>query len=281
MSTVRHPAAADFYSGDCRVQIEQFLRRFYPPESLPEQLIGSLIPHAGWSYSGSVAARTLYTLSLHSQPETCIIFGTDHTGVSRHALYPGGEWVTPLGLVAVNEELVERISRGMGDLVQVSALAHRQEHAIEVALPMIRYFWPEVAIVPITVRPEESALVLGQRVAEIAGRDQIVYIASTDLTHYGWVYNFLPEGRGEKGLNWLQRNDRQLLQLLLSVQSELILEETKRHHNACGVGAVMALTSAFDLFGIKSGTLIEYKTSHGDAPAEQFEMGVGYAGVVW
>lgn len=281
MTPTRQPAARGFYPGDCQAQIEQFIRGYHPPDLLPEKLIGGVVPHAGWSYSGATAAQTLYTLSLHSQPKTCIIFGTDHTGVMKHALYPEGEWEAPLGSVPVDSGLAGRISREADDLVLVSAEAHSREHSIEVIVPMILTFWPEASIVPITVRPEESAKDLGQRVAEIAGNESVVYIASTDLTHYCWTYGFSPAGVGAEGLEWLQRNDRRIIDLLLSVSSAEILEEAQNHHNACGAGAVTAVTAAVSYLGVKSGNLIAYTTSHGDAPADEFTTGVGYVGLVW
>lgn len=283
MSSVRHPTAQNFYPGDLITQIKRFLSGFKIPDSLPEKISGMILPHAGWRYSGQTAARTLYCASQIQTPDTCLIFGADHTGVAKHSLYPAGSWKTPLGDIQVNAELAEDISKCVNHLLAEDIIAHHNEHSIEVQLPMIKYFWPEIKIVPITVRPTDDSIELGNRIGKLLQKysDRIIGIASTDLTHYGLVYGFTPQGAGERGFHWMQGNDGRMIDRFKKCDGESVLVEARCNLNACGAGAVAALLAMMKKLGKDSGHLIEYTTSHGSAPPEQFTYGVGYAGVVY
>lgn len=280
---LRRPVAQGFYPGDCRRQMEAFLSEYEPPPGLPQELIGAILPHAGWTYSGEVAARTLYTLAQRCTPSSCIIFGTDHTGLTRHALYPRGVWSTPLGELEVDEDLAKRIVGRLTDLVMSSSAAHEQEHSIEVLTPMLKYLWPAVRLVPIIVRPVTSARELGRRIAAtFTGQEgKTVWLASSDLTHYGSLYGFQPSGLGVEGYTWMRANDRRIVDKMCALEVDQILPEAAAHHNTCGAGAISALLAALAELGIQRGHLVQYTTSHGEATGEDFTYGVGYAGIVY
>ncbi len=283
MSSIRKPAAQHFYRGDLRAQMETFLRTFTPPEDIPAELVGALVPHAGWVYSGGVAARTLACLAASMKPDTAIIFGTDHTGVRRHSLYPEGAWLTPLGPVDVDGELAsELLVKLSGELV-ADRRAHDREHSIEVILPMLRYFWPGIRIVPIIVRPDPDSARLGSGIGSLVNRidRNVVLLATTDLTHYGSLYGFLPVGIGAKGLDWLRENDKRMVACMCAADADGVLREAAVHGNACGAGAAAALISAVNKRGRERGYLVEYATSHGSDPPDTFTYGVGYAGIVY
>jgi hypothetical protein len=260
-----------------------FLSDFAPPADLPDTLIGAVVPHAGWTYSGRVAARTLSCLERGGRPTTAVLFGTDHTGVFHHSLYPSGAWSTPLGNVPVDEELGEQILARTGKLVVSDPDAHRGEHALEVLLPMVKYLWPDCRIVPVTVRPVTDSVELGRKIGKLieSTGKRIVLIASTDLTHYGSLYGFMPGGSGEKGYRWMCENDQRMVDALCAADGDRILTEARRNQNACGPGAAAALAAAVTAMGHSRGYLVEYTTSHGIRPAAEFDYGVGYAGVVY
>jgi len=283
MTFIRHPIAREFYPGDLRSQMQGFLDRFQLPDELPQDLQGAVVPHAGWVYSGQVAARTLYCLMKRSRPETVLLLGTDHLGLSRPTLFPEGEWVTPLGSLTIDHTLVEMILEEIDTKVVADAQAHQHEHAIEVILPMVHYYWPECQIVPITVPPIEESVVLGKQLGVFVKKvtQNIVVVASTDLTHYGAPYGVMASGIGKEGYEWLVHNDRKMIDALCAVDGERILQEAQQHQNACGAGAVAALAALMTTCGHGRGYLIEYATSHGSQPPETFTYGVGYAGVVY
>ena len=130
MTSVRHPIAQGFYPGDLIAQIKGFLAGFKIPDGLPKKISGMILPHAGWQYSGKTAARTFYCTSPTKTPETCIIFGADHSGIAKHSLYPTGYWKTPLGDIKVNTELASDISKHINQLMTEDSIAHKTEHSI-------------------------------------------------------------------------------------------------------------------------------------------------------
>lgn len=283
MAGIRQPCAQNFYPGNCQENVERFIENFSLPSGFPGTLNAAILPHAGWVYSGAVAARTLFTLSQCSNPELCIVFGTDHTGVPRHAVYPDGAWATPLGTLKINAEIAAGIASSMPEKVQLSRKAHAQEHSIEVLTPMIRYFWPHIQMVPIIVKPESSALELGKTALDqvVNYGKAAVFIASSDLTHYGRMYGNISMGLGIGGLAWMEGNDRRMIRRLCALETGQILSEARYHQNACGPGALVALLSILVDISKTQGNLVQYATSHGKQPGDEFTGGVGYAGIVY
>ncbi|MHB1356668.1 MAG: AmmeMemoRadiSam system protein B, partial [Anaerolineae bacterium] len=243
---VRMPVVAGaFYPAApaaCRREVELCLQSVVNTP-FEEQILAGVVPHAGWVYSGSTAARVFAAIASQLHPETIILFGAvHHWGVNGASLYPEGSWRTPLGDVAIDAELSRTILDAAGGLVASSAAAHDGEHSIEVQLPFIQYLLPEAQIVPIAVPPEATALTLGLRVARAVqklGRP-VVVIASSDLTHYGPRYGFAPVGIGQRGLDYAHKNDAQLLQLAENLQAEELLLTANHQRSACGAGAIAA-----------------------------------------
>jgi AmmeMemoRadiSam system protein B len=282
-SHIRSPAARGFYPGDCRAQLEAFIAGFHPPAEITGSILGAALPHAGWHYAGQVAARTLVCLRGSPPPETVVIFGTVHVGARQHALYPAGEWETPLGNLPVDESASAAIRETAGNLLAVDEYAHRYEHSIEVLAPMVKYFCPRTAIVPILVLPETTATDLGAAVAEAVSRlgAEIVFLASSDLTHYGHEYGLAPAEAGPDAQAWMRANDQRIIDILCHGTAAEVLEEALGHQNACGPGALAALKAAMQTRNAGEGILVEYATSYDVEPDQIFSRAVGYAGVVF
>jgi len=283
MSFIREPRAREFYPGDCQQQLFAFLNKYTPPADLPDTLIGAVVPHASWKFSGKVAARTLQALFQHSAPEICVLFGADHTGLKKHTIFPEGAWHTPLGKLPIEAELAADFYQAHSRFISKDLHAHDLEHSIEVITPMIAYFWPNIHILPLILVPDARASELGKtlhRLIKASGKTAI-YVASTDLTHYGRVYGLFNAGTGKKALHWLRNNDRKMIDCLCEVQSDNILNEATENKNACGAGALTALCCIAKANHAQQGRLIEYTTSHGDGHPKFFKTGVGYAGIVF
>lgn len=282
MST-RRPQAAGFYQSECNPErIEGYVAGFVSPAE-PARPVAGVVPHAGWQYSGAVAAKVFRTLRERGSPRSFVLLGAVHRwGVDRNAVYASGSWQTPLGPVEVDEllarELLLRLPR---DLAEDPA-AHEGEHSLEVQVPFIRHFFPEAKIVPIAVPPGPGAVALGEGLGRaLSGRDDAVVIGSTDLTHYGAPYGFAPAGEGPEAREWMRENDRRMLHLVTGLEAEEIAAEARTHHNACGYGALAAAVAAARALGAPRGVLLEYTTSHDVAGERHFTMAVGYAGVVF
>ena len=271
-----------FYPGDCRVQIDAFLADGSPPNNGPDALCAALVPHAGWRFSGGVAARTLQALSAASQPDVVALLGTYHRPTThRSALYPRGTWETPLGALPVAAEAAEALLRDCPNAVEASTAAHRDEHSLEVVAPFVRALFEDVSILPILVLPDAEPLELGAGLARLADNVKMVAVASTDLTHYGSRFRFAPAGEGDAAHDWMRANDQRFLQLVCELRADAVVTEAEARSNACGPGAVAAVLEFARRRGAVRGALLEYTDSHQvTQPEAPFRMAVGYAGLV-
>jgi MEMO1 family protein len=104
-------------------------------------------------------------------------------------------------------------------------------------------------------------------------------IGSTDLTHYGRNYGFIPHGSGPAALEWVrQENDHRVIEAMLALAPEKIIAEGLEHQNACCAGAAAAAVAAAMQLGARSAWTLDYATSYDKSPGESF---VGYAGVLF
>ena len=136
------------------------------------------------------------------------------------------------------------------------------------------------------VPPNKNAAALGAtigRTCKSYGVD-VVFIASTDLTHYGPRYGFVPEGIGGPALTWARDvNDRRMIEMIRQMKDEAVVDEARANQNACGAGAVAATLAACKACGAGRATLLEHTTSFEvlrDRFPEPATDAVGYAGMV-
>jgi AmmeMemoRadiSam system protein B len=287
---IRQPLrAGSFYEGSpssCRHHAEKLLDSVPPPENLPEKLYGGLVPHAGWMYSGRLAAETLKVLDSDRALGTVVLLGSDHTGsAARGEVYDSGVWRTPLGEAAIDDELAAALLSA-DDRLRANPRAHDYEHSLEVQVPLIQVLRAEARIVPITIPPSDEATdiggAIGRTLAETAPDARVV--GSTDLTHHGGHFG-APGGRGREGVDWTIANDRRLLDLIEQMAADKIVPEVAQRGNACGPGAIAATIAACRELGAARGMTLEYTNSyeviHAIYPDERDDTTVGYASVVF
>jgi AmmeMemoRadiSam system protein B len=291
MQTRKPIVAGQFYPGrhdSCVAEINECLEREALSESLPETIAAGIVPHAGWTFSGGSAALVFSAIKQrHKKVHTFVIFGAAHGYFGQSpAVYETGGWVTPLGEVAVDEELAGAVLSG-GTAVSDSA-AHRAEHSIEVQVPFIQHLFAGAKILPIVVPPGEQAVALGTSVGEIISADErkkIVCIGSTDLTHYGPRYGFTPMGTGAEALKWADGvNDQKFIDLALNLEPQSLLTSAAENCNACGAGAAAAAVAAAKKLGKTEGLLLAHTNSNEimlrqmGAPSAD---SVGYAAIIF
>lgn len=284
--------AGTFYQSSpqaCRSEAKGLLDHAALPATLPGVIYGGIVPHAGWTFSGRTAAMTIQALSRSGRLERLVIFGADHWGISNGAaLYAKGTWESPLGEVAIDEELAAALLAGCPQLHHDDR-AHAREHSIEVQLPLIQMLSPNVRIVPINLTPSDSAAGIGAAIgAVLASRFPAAgVLGSSDLTHYGPQYGFTPGGEGQRGLDWAVENDRRLLKLIERMRADQVVDESNARQNACGGGAIAAAIAACAAMGATRGVVLDYTTSAEVIRASeglhtgQVEDAVGYASVVF
>lgn len=292
---IRMPVQAGrFYEGStdsCRRHVQKLLDEADLPADLPARLFGGVVPHAGWVFSGALAARTFCALAEPAEDvRTFVLLGTDHTGTAAMGeVFASGVWRTPLGDVAVDDALADELLAGGGPFRDRPA-AHSREHSLEVQLPILQVLLPEARILPIAVHPlpqHETAVEIGRYVGQLLRHHEGVrVVASTDLTHHGRdAYGFGPGGPGQQAADWTRENDARVLRLVEALDADAVVPEAAEHHNACGAGAVAAALAAVREAGATRGIVLEYSTSYDVARRlyadENDDTAVGYASVVF
>ncbi|HHN46817.1 MAG TPA: AmmeMemoRadiSam system protein B [Planctomycetes bacterium] len=254
------------------------------PEGAAGRAVAAIAPHAGWTYSGPTAYAAIKTLLDHSQPRTVVVFGAVHAwNVMLPSITEADEWATPLGTLEVDAELREALL-GSGLPLEADEHAHHGEHSIEVLLPFVQALSGKVRILPVAAPPMPESIVMGRAIAEASAvPEEIVALASTDLTHYGPnYYGWAPQGVGEKALKWVKEvNDRAVIEAMLDMREADIIENARRDHSACGAGAAAAAAAFAKAMGADAGLLVDYTTSYDAHPDGAPSDFVGYAGIVY
>ncbi|MCC6425016.1 MAG: AmmeMemoRadiSam system protein B [Phycisphaerales bacterium] len=285
---VRQPAVAGlFYPADpvvCREVAKSYLRA--DETNRPVRWIGGLVPHAGWKYSGAIAGRTIATMAAADDVDVVVVFGAIHNQLDTDSavLDVNARWRVPGGESELPGDIQRKLIKDQ-DLFVVDERFHRTEHAVEVELPLIQQAWPKAKLLPLEIPVIEQAAEMGRLTAKclINARYRPVFLASSDLTHYGPAYGFAPAGVGRQGLDWARENDRRLLELLMDRSAERVVSHVRQHHNACGGGAIAAMLAACDELGSSQSRLLCHANSHevwADAANRPPTDAVGYAAMV-
>jgi AmmeMemoRadiSam system protein B/AmmeMemoRadiSam system protein A len=239
---VRKPVfAGQFYEADparLAAVIDGYLASAAPAPSLPGRLIGLVVPHAGYVYSGRTAAAA-YALLKGRAVDTVVIIGPSHRAAFEGiSVWPGGGFETPLGIAKVDAVLARAIAKASGFGFRPEAFA--EEHSVEVQVPFVQRVLPGAAIVPIVMgdqtRPTIRALASG---LSKACRDKnVVIVATTDLSH------FLPKEKA-------QATDEATEKLVRDMKTDVIIRKVEAGENImCGGGPVASLL----LMAEKAGT---------------------------
>jgi AmmeMemoRadiSam system protein B len=289
---IRKPVVAgQFYGGlrqECLDEIAECLPKGPIATELPARVVAGIVPHAGWLYSGSLAALVFTAIKqANTTVDTFIIFGASHRCYDTcPVIYPAGAWETPLGQILIDEPLTQ-------ELIQLGAKpdadAHRDEHSIEVQVPFIQHLFPSAKLVAVIMPPGPGRYecAFGQKVGAALKDSGVnaVCIASTDLTHYGPRYGFCPQGSGPDGIAWAhQVNDVEFINCALKMDAEHLVESSLRSENACGPAAAAAAVAAAATLGSKKGILLAHTNSSDIAKAcfhQTSRESVGYAAIVF
>src|SRR5271157_1113856 len=270
----RRPAVAgQFYEGDATALAQQIERCFTDargPGELPTRQRSSgrkvraiVVPHAGYVYSGPIAAHAYRLVAADRPPESVLILGVDHYGMSAGAALSERPWLTPLGPTPVDEELVAALRHGP---VDVDEEAHRREHSIEVQLPFLEYVLPHPRFVPLEVGFGRYGFL--EEVAEVVrtavhDRD-VLLIASTDFSHY------VPAATAE-------RLDRMAIDRILARDPRGLYDTVTRNDiSMCGIAPTTVLLAALRDSNVRPRLLRWGHSGEG----ERMRDVVGYAAIV-
>lgn len=278
MERIRLPAVAgSFYPDDAEelteTLVECFERSALGPRGykVPSpQLLGGMVPHAGYHYSGPCAAH--FYAAVDPDVSSVVVLGVNHRGRgSAAALSPADYWETPLGRVRLDRELRAALAQQVACLT-IDEVPHAEEHSIEVQLPFLQSRLKDFTFLPISLShlSADACARLGEALAELYRRRtaagmKTVLIASSDLSHY-----LSPKET--------ERLDGLALQRVLSLDPAGLLETVaKEDITMCGVFPTTVLLFAAKALGAREGRLLKHCHSGDAVPMKEV---VGYASVI-
>ena len=276
---IRPPVVAGQFYADSpdilKKGIMEYMARAIPPGG--ETAIALILPHAGYIYSGQIAADG-YNQIQNREIDTVVILGTNHTapGFHRGGLYPGRGFQTPLGVAEIDREIMtDLMEAGNGDFV-ADAKVHLREHSIEAQVPFIQVLFPGAKIVPLQIGDADPDMCarLGTVLGQVLKNRRAMIVASTDLSHY-------PSAADAPS------SDLAVLDAMITLNPLTFKETIKTQMNrrlanlqtcACGEGPVMVAMTAASILGAQGGRVISYAHS-GDTLVGDQDRVVGYGAV--
>jgi MEMO1 family protein len=264
---IRKAVVAGQYYPDSSAQIRKMIESFIVPGTEKEEADGLLVPHAGYVYSGSVAASVISRVKFK---DTFIIIGPNHTGRGKpFSIMTAGTWKTPLGEVQIDSELAVALLKG-SHYLEEDAEAHELEHSIEVQLPLLQYFKPDVRFVPIILGSGngEALKAFGREIAKVLKdtNKEVIILASSDMNHY-------------ESQKVSQKKDRQAIEAILEMDGDKLLKRVEEQNiTMCGYAPAIVMMNALGGPGSARAELVKYQTS-GDVSGD-YNAVVGYAGII-
>ena len=276
----RLPAVSGIFYPSEPVELQQLIEQSFkdpkfgpgkiPPSEFKRTIYGIVSPHAGYIYSGAVAANGFYEVS-SMEFDDVIMIGPNHYGIgSGVSMMRNGVWETPLGEIEINQDLALEISKS--GIVDFDDFAHSRDHCLEVQIPFLQYIKKnkKIRIVPIILIMQDikTAIDIGEAMAKsIANTDNALLVASSDFTHY--------ESNDEA-----HRKDRELINAILSLDISKFYDVLDRLSvSACGYGAIASVMKAVKDLGATKGQLLKYATS-GNVTGDMSAV-VGYSSIIF
>lgn len=273
------PAAVSgqFYPGSAAALRAELGELFAPagaPEAGPPPR-GLVVPHAGYVFSGQVAAQTFAQVKGLPYGSVVVISPSHAEAFSFSSVFDGDAYRTPLGDAAVNYALAEALAEADPAAIRRSERGHaaarlgRAEHALEVQIPFLQTVLPAAKLVPVVMGSQSPSAcrALGAALARTCRGQDVLLVASSDLSHF-------------HPLKEAQRLDNRFLELLKKADAEALLKAVEEEScEACGAGPVAAVLIACAALGARTVRLTRYATS-ADSPHGDAESVVGYGGAV-
>lgn len=270
-----YPANAD----NLNKMIDLFLDAVKEPPS-KEHVYGMISPHAGYVYSGPVAARNYKSISKpikakNRKYKTVVILSPSHHYRPAIAgVYPHGGFETPLGVVLIDDVFANQLINQNKTIITANTKVFKKEHAVEVQIPFLQKTLNDFKIVPIIIPNDSKQLCqsLGAALAKLIGtRRDVLVIASSDMSHY-------------HNLKTANIIDKDTLSLILSARSDDLYKSIhKGTGELCGSAAVITLMNTMNLLGVHDIKLLGYDTSADSAFVSNPDKNrvVGYGSIIF
>jgi AmmeMemoRadiSam system protein B/AmmeMemoRadiSam system protein A len=264
--------AGSFYPadpGDLGKMLDQFLADAKVP-AVPD-LVAIVAPHAGYQYSGPVAAHS-YALLKGRKPHRVVVIAPSHyEAFDFSSVYDGSAYSTPFGQIPVDREFINRLVR-LDPSIQLSSRGHKpdedlREHALEVQLPFLQRVLGDFKLVPIIMGDQswENCRALGIALAKLIQGNDTLIVASSDLSHYHRYDDAV-------------RMDHKTLQAITEWDYlGMSTNFAQRTWEACGGGPIIATMIAAERLGANQAQVLKYANS-GDTTGDHSRV-VGYGAV--
>jgi len=267
---IRKPAVAGtFYPADVRIlsqQVKEFLSRA-KKENISGEVIGLISPHAGYMYSGQVAAYAFKLLE-GKKFDVVVVVAPSHRAYFRGAsVYDRGSYETPLGLVPVNQELCKKL-REQSSIIHSSTQGHTQEHALEVQLPFLQETIGKFHLVPIVLGDQsyQTCTEVARALRNVLQGQKALLVASTDLSHF-------------HSYDRAVKLDNVILDDIRAFDPQKLAQDLESGRGeACGGGPVITVMLAAKEMGANKVQVLKYMNS-GDVTGDRSSV-VGYAAAV-
>jgi len=275
---IRTPAVAGMFYPKAEQELKSTIRDCFlhsygpgklPPSMQDEKIFGLICPHAGYMYSGPVAANSYYAIS-SLKPDLIIILGPNHWGAGCDiAAMKEGVWRTPLGDVEVDSNAAIE-ANDTSKLIELDFFSHSRDHSLEVQLPMLQEIYShKFKILPIILIDQsyKAAKEIGHVIAKIIKNKLAMIIGSSDFTHY-------------EENEFAHKQDKALIEPILKMDIDKFYKVLQENQvSACGYGAIASTMVACKELGATKGSLARYATS-GDITGEKSSV-VGYASIIF
>lgn len=262
--------AGSWYPGNpsvLRRDIDGFLN-LVPDTESAGVVVAIIAPHAGYVYSGQVAAYA-YKRIYGNNYDAVIVVGPSHrVAFSGVSIFSSGGYETPLGIVPVDEELAKQIKKNSKFVSDIPA-AHLQEHSIEIQLPFLQHVLGNFSFVPLVMGDQgaDTCQDLARAIYDSAQGRKILIVGSSDLSHF---HSYNEASRLDSvALRHLKDNDA----------AGLLASLGKGNTEACGGGPMAVAMLVASMMGANSAQVLKYANS-GDVTGDKSSV-VGYAAAVY
>jgi AmmeMemoRadiSam system protein B/AmmeMemoRadiSam system protein A len=230
------------------------------------KIVGIIVPHAGYPYSGPTAAYAYKAISKEHFDAVIMLGPSHHVYLTGFSIYGQGVWRTPLGEVLIDEELAQSLIKENSKIIKNQPEAHRSEHSLEVQLPFLQTVLQNFRILPIMMlEPSyEDCEKLAQAIAKVSAKKKVLLLASSDLYH-GYSYT------------QCQKTDSVTLSYIENLEPLGLYKALKNETaQACGGYPIVVLLLTAKALGANKAQIIHHTNSN-DVTGEIGGYCVGYA----
>ncbi len=199
--------------------------------SVPGKVVALVSPHAGYQYSGLAAAHGYKLINKGDYDVVVVMAPSHHSGFRGASILDVDDYSTPLGRIPLDRKICDKLREHR--LIQSRPEVHAQEHSVEIQLPFLQRRLGDFKLVPIVfgqLSPSEMQE-LAATIKEAVGGRRVLYIASSDFTHYGFRFGYMPFTTDQK--NKLKQLDMGLVDRIVAKDFEGFVEYKERTGITC------------------------------------------------